>query len=148
MGKEQSKPTQKEMDKCQAKVNSLEELRTHYKDGDHNSMESKQTNIGIFSLGVENNSNGSSNCKGNGFWGILKVLAAIGITILVSFILFKRLVAYCARRKVIKAEKEQRMVRWLEGKVNRDHSRHTVIERSEDNCSRNHLYIPKRMTQI
>ena len=49
MGKEKSKPTQEEMDKCQAKVESLEELLTHYKDGDHNSIESKQTNVGIFS---------------------------------------------------------------------------------------------------
>ena len=36
------------MDKCKAKVESLEELLTHYKYGDHNSMESKQTNVGIF----------------------------------------------------------------------------------------------------
>lgn len=40
MGKEQSKPTQEEMDKCQAKVESLEELLTHYKDDDRTSMES------------------------------------------------------------------------------------------------------------
>ena len=103
MGKEQSKPTQEDMDKCQAKVESLEELITHYKGGDRNSMESKQTNVGIFSLGVENNSNGSSNCSCTGFWGILEVLAAIGITILVGFIFFRCLMAYCARGKVIKA---------------------------------------------
>ena len=56
--------------------------------------------------------------------------------------------AYCARRKVIKAEKEQRMVRWLEEKVKRD--RHTALEISEDNCSNNHLHIPKHlmMSQI
>ena len=51
------------MEKCKAKVESLEELLDHYRDGDHNSMGSKQTNVGIFSLGVENNSNGSSNCS-------------------------------------------------------------------------------------
>ena len=104
----------------------------------------------MFSLGVENNSNRSSNCDCNGLMGILEVLAAIGITILVGFILFKCLVAYCAKRKVIKAEKEQRMVRWLEERVNRDHNRHTALEMSEDNCSRNHLHIPKhlRMPQI
>ena len=50
MGKPQSKPTQEDLDKCEAKVETLEELVTHYKGGDHNSMESKQTNIGIFSL--------------------------------------------------------------------------------------------------
>ena len=110
MGKEQSKPTQEELDKCHAKVDSLEELLTHYSDGDHNTMESRQTNLGIFSLGVENNSNGSSNCDCNKFWGILEGLAAIGITILVGFILFKCLVAYCAKHKMIKTEKEQRMV--------------------------------------
>ena len=97
---------------------------------------------------MENNSNGSSNCSCTGFWGILEVLAAIGITILVGFIFFRCLMAYCARRKVIKAEKEQRMVRWLEEKVNRD--RHTAQEMSEDNCYKNHLHIPKhlRMSQI
>ena len=48
----------------------------------------------------------------------------------------------------VQAEKEQRMVRWLEEKVNRD--RHTALEMSEDNCSKNHLHIPKhlRMFQI
>ena len=56
MGKEQLKPTKEDMEKCQAKVESLEELLDHYRDGDRNSMESKQTNVGIFSLGVENNS--------------------------------------------------------------------------------------------
>ena len=138
------------MDKCQAKVESLEELLTHYKGGDRNSMESKQTNVGIFSLGVENNSNGSSNCSCTWFLGILEDLVAIGITILVGFIFFRCLMAYCARRKVIKAEKEQRMVRWLEERVNRDHNRHTAFEMSEENCSKNHLHIPKhlRMSQI
>ena len=97
MGKQQSKPTQEDMDKTEAKVESLEELLTHYKDGDHNSMECKQTNVGIFSLGVENNSNGSSNCNCNGFWGILEVLAAIGITILFGFILFLVISRYKVR---------------------------------------------------
>ena len=68
------------MENCVSKVESLEDLLDHYRAGDHNSMESKQTNVGIFSLGVENNSNGSSNCSCTGFWGILEVLAAIGIT--------------------------------------------------------------------
>ena len=35
--------------------------------------------------------------------------------------------AYCAKCKVIKVEKEQRMVRWLEERVNRDHKRHTAL---------------------
>ena len=142
MGKEQSKPTatQEELDKCRAKDDSLEEMLTHYSDGDHNPMESRQTNLGIFSVGVENNSNRSSNCDCSRFWGILEVLATIGITILIGFILF---------RFLIKAEKEQRMVRLLEERVNRDHSRHTAIEMQEEgNCSRNHLHIPKRVSQI
>ena len=53
------------------------------------------------------------------------------------------------KTKVIKAEKEQRMVRLLEEIVNRDHSRHNAIEMPEEgNCSRNHLHIPKRISQI
>ena len=105
MGKPQSKPTQEDLDKCEAKVGTLEDLVTHYKGGDHNSMESKQTNVGIFSLGVENNSNDSSNCSCTGFWGVLEVMAVIGISILVGFILFRCLMAYCARQRVIKAKK-------------------------------------------
>ena len=127
----------------------MEELLTDYSYCDTNNMESRQTNLGIFSVGVENSSNGSCNCDCSGFWGILEVLATIGITILIGFILFRCLAAYCAKRKVIKAEKEQRMVRLLEERVNRDHSRHTAIEMPEEgNCSRNHLQIPNRMSQI
>ena len=76
---------------------------------------------------------------------ILEVLAAIGITILVGFVFFKCLMAYCA--KVIKAEKEQRRERWLEEKIKRN--RHMALEILED-CSNNHLHIPKhmRMSQI
>ena len=70
-------------------------------------MESKQTNVGIFSLGVENNSNGSSNC-GCSFWGVLEVLAAIAIAVLLGFIFFRCVMAYIARRRMWKEEKEQR----------------------------------------
>ena len=108
MGKEQSKPTatQEELDKCRAKVDSLEELLTHYYDGDHNTMESRQTNLGIVSVGVKNSSNWSCNCDCSRFWGILEVLATIGITILIGFILFRCLAAYCTKHNVFKAEKE------------------------------------------
>ena len=49
---------------------------------------------------------------------------------------------------MIKAKKEQRMMRWLEEKVKRD--RHTTLEISEDSCSKNYLHIQKhlRMAQI
>ena len=128
---------------------SLEELLTHYSDVDHNTMELRQTNLGIFSVGVENSSNGSCNCDCSIFWGILEVLATISITILIGFTLFRCLAAYCAKCKVIKAEKEQRMVTLLEERVNRDHSRHIAIEMPvKGNCCRNHLHIPKRMSQI
>ena len=73
-------------------------------------MESKQTNVGIFSLGVENNSNGSSEC-GCGFWGVLEVLAAIAIAVLLGFIFFRFVMAYIARRRMWREEKEQRKER-------------------------------------
>ena len=60
------------------------------KAGDRNQMKSKQTNVVIFSLRVENNSNGSSNCSCTGFQGVLEV------------------------------EKEQRRERWLEEKIKRN----------------------------
>ena len=41
------------------------------------------------------------------------------------------------------------MVRLLEERVNRDHNKHTAIEMpNEGSCSRNHLYIPNRISQI
>ena len=90
MGKPQSKPTQEEYDACLAKVESIVDQLDHCKASDRNQMESKQTNVGIFSLGVENNSNGSSNCS-CGFWGVLEVLAAIVIAVLLGFIFFQML---------------------------------------------------------
>ena len=58
MGKTQSKPTQEEYDECKAKVKDFEKQLKQCSARDHNQMESSQTNVGIFSLGVENNSNG------------------------------------------------------------------------------------------
>ena len=99
-----SKSSQEELlTKFSDKVDSLEELLTQYSDGDTNNMESRQTNLGIFSIGVENSSNGSCDCDCSGFWGILKVLA----TILIGFIIFRCLSAYCSKRKVVKAEKSR-----------------------------------------
>ena len=68
MGKPQSKPTQEEYNECVAKVEDFEDQLKQCNADDRNQMESKQTNVGIFSLGVENNYNGSSNCS-CGFWG-------------------------------------------------------------------------------
>ena len=48
------------------------------------------------------------------FWGILEIQASIGLTILMGFIIIRCLAAYCAKCKVIRAQKEQRMVRMLE----------------------------------
>jgi len=103
-------------------------------------MESRQTNLGVFSIGVENSNNGS--CDFSGFWGILKVLATIGLTILLGFILFRCLSAYCAKRKHVKTEKQQRMVEMLEERVN---NKNTAIKMQNDrSCSQNHLHIPKQ----
>ena len=55
MGKPQSKPTQEEYDECEAKVEDFEKQLKQCNTGDHNQMESKLPNLGIFSLGVENN---------------------------------------------------------------------------------------------
>ena len=139
MGNKQSesKLSQKEVAKCQDKVDSLEELLTHYSDCDTNNMELRQTNLGIFSVGVENSSNESCNCNCSGFWGILEILATIGLTILMGFIIFRCLAAYGTECKVIKAQKEQRMVEMLEERVNRDHTnKNTAIEMHNDgSCS-------------
>ena len=103
-------------------------------------------NVGIFSLGVENNYNGSSNCS-CGFWGVLELLAAIAIAVLLGFIFFRCVMAYCTRRQVIRAEKEQRKERWLEERMKRN--KHTALQMSEE-CPVNHLHLPKyiKMSQI
>ena len=125
------------------KVDYLEQLITTYSGGETNNMKSSQTNLGVFSIGVENSNNG---CDCSGFWGILEVIAAIGLVILIAFILFKCLSAYCAKRKHSKAEKQKKMVELLEERVN---NKNTAIEMQNDrNCSRNHLHIPSRISQI
>ena len=85
MGKPQSKPTQEEYDERKAKVEDFEKQLKQCNTSYHNQMESKQTNVGIFSLGVENNSSSFSKF-GCGFWGVLKVLAVIAIVVLLGFI--------------------------------------------------------------
>ena len=73
-----SKPSKEELTKCCEKVETLVELLTHYSDCDTNNMESRQTNLVIFSFGVENSSNESCNCNCSGFWGILEILMQTG----------------------------------------------------------------------
>ena len=80
---------------------------------------------------MENSNNGSCVIC-SGFWGILEVLIAIGLTILIGLILFKCLSAYCAKRKLVKAEKQQKMIEMLEERANKN----TAIETQNDrNCS-------------
>ena len=97
---------------------------------DHNQMDSSQTNLGIFAVGVENNSNGSGECN-CGFWGVLEVLVCIAIAVLVLFLVIRCFMSYIARRRMWKAEKEQRKEKWLEERLRR---RQTEIQMAED-CS-------------
>ena len=107
-------------------------------------MESSQTNLGIFSVGVENNSNGSGECK-CGFWGVLEVLVCIAIAVLVLFLFIRNVMSYIARRRMWKEEKEQRKDKWSEERLRRRN--HTAIQMSED-CSASHLHLPKYMKKI
>ena len=93
-----SKPeyTKEDLEKCQKKVASLEQLITTYSWEKTNKMRSSQTNLGVFSIGVEQNNN---DCECSGIWGILEVIAAIGLFLLTAFLLFKCISAYCEKRK-------------------------------------------------
>ena len=64
---------------CRRKVESLEELVFTYS-GNENNMKASQTNLGIFSIGVEQ-SNNNYDCSR--FWGVLEILAAIGLAIII-----------------------------------------------------------------
>ena len=144
MGEPQSKPTQEEYDECKAKVKDFEKQLKQCSARDHNQMESSQTNVGIFSLGVENNSNGSGECD-CGFWGVLEVLVCITIAVLVLFLFIRFVMSYIARRRMWKEEKEQRKEKWLDEMLRRRN--HTAIQMSED-CSASHLHLPKYMKSI
>ena len=111
---------------------------------DHNQMESSQTNLGIFSVGVENNSNGSGECN-CGFWGVLEVLVCIAIAVLVLLLFIRFVMSYITRCRMSKEEKEQRKEKWLEERLRRRN--HTAIQMSED-CSASHLHLPKYMKKI
>ena len=113
-------------------------------------MKSSQTNLGVFSIGVENSNNG---CDCSGFWGILEVIAAIGLFILIAFILFKCLSAYCAKRKHIRAEKQKKMVEMLDRswadreRLNGKNTAIKMLAQSDRSCSQNHLHIPASISQ-
>ena len=77
MGKTQSKPTTEEYEQCKVQVKDCDKQLKQCSTRDHNQMESSQTNLGIFSLGVENNSNGSGECNCR-FWRV-EALPELGV---------------------------------------------------------------------
>ena len=86
--------TKEDLGKCQKKVDSLEQLITTYSGEKANNMRSSQTNLGVFSIEVEQNNN---DCDCSGIWGILEVIAAIGLFLMIVFLLFKCISSYCAK---------------------------------------------------
>ena len=126
------------------KVDILEQLISTYSGGEANNMKSSQTNLGGFSIGVENITNG---CYCGGFWGILEVLDTIGLFILITFILFKCLSAYCAKHKHIRPEKQKKMVELLEERVNNKNTAIEMLAQNDRSCSQSHLHIPDRISQ-
>ena len=92
MGKNQSKTSAEE---CKAHVKDCKDQLNQCSTRDHNQMDSSQTNLGIFAVGVENNSNGSGECN-CGFWGVLEVLVCIAIVVLVLFLVIRCFMSYIA----------------------------------------------------
>ena len=135
MGKTQYKPSTDEYEQCKAHVKDCDKQLKQCSTWDHNQMESSQTNLGIFSMGVKNNSNSSGECN-CGFWGVLEVLVCIAIAVLVLFLVIRFIMSYIARRTMWK---EQRKEKWLEERLRR---RQTAIQMSED-CSDSYLHFPK-----
>ena len=106
-----SKPeyTKEDLEKCQKKVASLEQLITTYSGEKTNNMRSSQTNLGVFSIGVEQN---NKDCECTGIWGILEVIAAIALFLLAAFLLFRCISAYCEKHKHKQEEKQRNMAKF------------------------------------
>ena len=113
-------------------------------------MKSSQTNLKVFSRGVEQSNN---DCDCSGFWGILEVIAAIGLFLLTAFLLFKCISAYCAKRRHMREEKQKKMVELLDRswtdreRVNNKNTAIDMLAQTDSSCSRNHLHIPARISQ-
>ena len=144
-----SKPeyTKEDLEKCQKKVASLEQLITTYSGEKATNMRSSQTNLGVFSIGVEQNNN---DCECSGIWGILEVIAAIGLFLLTAFLLFRCISAYCEKRKHKREEKQRNMVELLDRSWNereRANNKDTAIDilaQADKKCSWEHLHMPAR----
>lgn len=95
----QSKPSTEDYEQCKGHVKDCYKQLKQCSTRDHNQMNSSQTNLGIFAMGVENNSNGSGECN-CGFWGVLEVLVCIAIAIFVLFLVIRCFMSYIARRWV------------------------------------------------
>ena len=76
---------------------------------------------------------------------MLEVLVSIAIAVLVLFLFIRFVMSYIARRRMWKEEQEQRKERWLEERLRRRN--HTALQMSED-CSVNHLHLPKYMKKV
>ena len=75
---------------------------------------------------------------------MLEVLVCTAIAVLVLFLVIRCFMSYIARRRMWKAEKEQRKEKWLEERLRR---RQTEIQIGED-CSDSNLHLPKYIKSI
>jgi len=104
----------------------------------------------IFSIGVVQNNN---DCECSSIWGILEVIAAIGLFLLTAFLLFKCISAYCTKRRQMREEKQKNMVElldrsWTEREIaNNKNTAIDMLTQADRKCSREHLHMPARLSE-
>ena len=123
----------------------LEQLITTYSGVKTNNMKSSQTNLGVFSIGVEQSNN---DCKCDGIWETLEIIAVLALFFLVTFLLFQCISAYCKKRKNRQEQRLRSIVEILYKSWNereRENNRVTVIDipaqAAPRPCPREHLHL-------
>ena len=133
----------KQLEECKTKVKSLEEKIKLYESGiTAHEMKSSQTNLGLVNFGVENSNNGDCECSSS-IWGILEILATIVMCIIVMYIGYHCLVAYCNRRDRAKELKRRNFMDMVEQRLKAP-SDHQIIQLTPQECSQDHLHVPER----
>ena len=99
-----------QLEACKARVKELEEkLKLHESGTTSNEMKSSQTNQGLVIFGVD--------CECNSIWGILEILATIVVCILVMYIGYHCLIAYCNRRDRAKELKRRNFMELVDQRL-------------------------------
>ena len=106
-----------------------------------NQIRSSHTNLGLVSFGLETSTNGD--CKCNSMWGILEILGTIVVCIIIMFIGYRCLLAYCNRREQAKELKRRNFMELVDQKLT-TRGDHQMLQMSPQKCSQEHLHFSER----